>query len=106
MAITAPKRKQVAPSRRRQVRPGTRLTREQRQRVAKAILAEFDIAEAVHLIVELGLGWGEPYDREQALGIRGLSVEEAIDKVSADLRAAFQTDQGSADKSATADNLQ
>lgn len=73
----------------RRLRPGTRLTNDQRRRVAKAILAEFDGVEALHLIAELGVGWAEPYDqvdRAAALGIQGLSVEEAIAKVSAGLR--------------------
>ena len=69
-------------------RPGAGLTNEQRRRVAAAILEEFDIAEAIQLIVDLGLGWAEPYDREEALGIKGLPPREALAKIQADLRAA------------------
>ena len=62
------------------------MTNDQRRRVAKAILDEFDIAEAVEIIVNLGLGWGKPYDREAALGINGLPPQEALAKLQANPR--------------------
>ncbi|MGH2352771.1 MAG: hypothetical protein ACRDI2_09555 [Chloroflexota bacterium] len=74
-------------------RPGVRLNNEQRRRLTKAILAEFEITEALQLVVELGLGWAEPYssdERGRALGLKGLTTEEALAKVSADLRAASE----------------